>query len=80
MALASVLFQVFLNDGEFWWIWFKRSYYLINKGCIELAVAALSYFSGNCSLKNQIRYEFYGDNVMAITKRYESDIAALKAN
>jgi len=42
--------------------------------------AAVSYFSGNCSLKNQIRYEFYGDNVMAITRRYEQDIAALKTN
>ena len=42
--------------------------------------AAVSYFSGNCSLKNQIRYEFYGDNVMAITRRYEQDIAALRAN
>ena len=42
--------------------------------------AAVSYFSGNCSIRNQIRYEFYGDNVMAITKRYESDIAALKGN
>ncbi|MDP4007168.1 MAG: lytic murein transglycosylase [bacterium] len=42
--------------------------------------AAVSYFSGNCSMRNQIRYEFYGDNVMAITKRYEQDIAALKAN
>lgn len=42
--------------------------------------AAVSYFSGNCSAKNQVRYEFYGDNVMAITRRYEQDIAALKAN
>jgi len=42
--------------------------------------AAVSYFSGNCSTRNQIRYEFYGDNVMAITRRYESDIAALKGN
>lgn len=42
--------------------------------------AAVSYFSGNCSSRNQIRYEFYGDNVMAITKRYEADIAALKGN
>lgn len=42
--------------------------------------AAVSYFSGNCSRRNQIRYEFYGDNVMAITGRYEADIAALKAN
>lgn len=42
--------------------------------------AAVSYFSGNCSRRNQIRYEFYGDNVMAITKRYEQDIAALNAN
>ena len=42
--------------------------------------AAVSYFSGNCSMRNQIRYEFYGDNVMAITRRYEQDIAALKAN
>lgn len=42
--------------------------------------AAVSYFSGNCSTRNQIRYEFYGDNVMAITRRYEQDIAALKAN
>ncbi|MCH7828263.1 lytic murein transglycosylase [Patescibacteria group bacterium] len=42
--------------------------------------AAVSYFSGNCSSRNQIRYEFYGDNVMAITRRYEQDIAALKGN
>jgi membrane-bound lytic murein transglycosylase B len=42
--------------------------------------AAVSYFSGNCSMRNQIRYEFYGDNVMAITRRYENDIAALRAN
>ena len=42
--------------------------------------AAVSYFSGNCSKRNQIRYEFYGDNVMAITKRYEQDIKALQGN
>ena len=42
--------------------------------------AAVSYFSGNCSSRNQIRYEFYGDNVMAITRRYEQDIQALKGN
>lgn len=42
--------------------------------------AAVSYFSGNCSTRNQIRYEFYGDNVMAITKRYEQDIRALQGN
>ncbi|MDA1337164.1 MAG: lytic murein transglycosylase [bacterium] len=42
--------------------------------------AAVSYFSGNCSTKNQIRYEFYGDNVMAITKRYEQDIKALESS
>ena len=40
--------------------------------------AAVSYFAGNCSLRNQIRYEFYGDNVMAIARRYEADIAALQ--
>lgn len=39
--------------------------------------AALSYFSGSCSLANQIRYEFYGDSVMAKAKQYEQDIAAL---
>jgi membrane-bound lytic murein transglycosylase B len=39
--------------------------------------AAISYFSGNCSRSNQIRYEFYGDNVMAIAARYEEDIKAL---
>tara|TARA_Y100000310_G_scaffold344476_1_gene457440 strand:- start:1159 stop:2511 length:1353 start_codon:yes stop_codon:yes gene_type:complete len=40
--------------------------------------AAVTYFSGNCSLRNQIRYEFYGDSVMAITARYEEDIKALE--
>ncbi|MFH1820431.1 MAG: lytic murein transglycosylase [Candidatus Nealsonbacteria bacterium] len=40
--------------------------------------AALSYFSGNCSLKNQIRYEFYGDSVMAIAARYEKDIKEIQ--
>ncbi|MDP2735659.1 MAG: lytic murein transglycosylase [bacterium] len=42
--------------------------------------AAVSYFSGNCSLSNQIRYEFYGDSVMAIAARYEQDIKTLKGN
>ena len=42
--------------------------------------AAVSYFSGSCSLKNQINYEFYGDSVMAIAARYERDIATLKGN
>ncbi|MDP3990776.1 MAG: lytic murein transglycosylase [Candidatus Nealsonbacteria bacterium] len=36
--------------------------------------AALSYFAGSCSLSKQIRYEFYGDSVMAIAARYEQDI------
>ncbi len=40
--------------------------------------AAVTYFSGNCSSRNQIRYEFYGDNVMAIASRYEEDIKALE--
>ncbi|MDO8474072.1 MAG: lytic murein transglycosylase [bacterium] len=39
--------------------------------------AAVTYFSGNCSSSNQRRYEFYGDNVMAIAARYEEDIKAL---
>jgi len=42
--------------------------------------AALSYFSGNCSLRNQVRYEFYGDSVMAIAARYEQDIKTLVGN
>ena len=42
--------------------------------------AALSYFSGNCSLRNQVRYEFYGDSVMAIAARYEQDIKTLGGN
>ena len=42
--------------------------------------AALSYFSGNCSLRNQVRYEFYGDSVMAIAARYEQDIKTLLGN
>ena len=40
--------------------------------------AAVTYFSGSCSSSNQIRYEFYGDNVMAIAARYEEDIKALE--
>lgn len=39
--------------------------------------AAVTYFSGSCSSRNQIRYEFYGDSVMAIAARYEEDIKAL---
>ena len=42
--------------------------------------AALSYFSGNCSLRNQARYEFYGDSVMAIAARYEREIKTLQGN
>ena len=40
--------------------------------------AAVSYFSGNCSRKNQIAYEFYGDSVRAIANRYEEDIKTLE--
>lgn len=40
--------------------------------------AAVTYFSGSCSSRNQIRYEFYGDSVMAIAARYEEDIKALE--
>jgi membrane-bound lytic murein transglycosylase B len=40
--------------------------------------AALSYFSGNCSIRNQVRYEFYGDSVMALAARYDRDIQTLK--
>lgn len=39
--------------------------------------AAVSYFSGNCSRKNQIDYEFYGDSVRAIANRYEEEIKLL---
>jgi len=40
--------------------------------------AAVSYFSGNCSRKNQIAYEFYGDSVRAIANQYEEDIKTLE--
>ena len=40
--------------------------------------AAVTYFSGSCSSRNQIRYEFYGDSVMAIAARYDEDIKALE--
>ncbi|MBI4138275.1 MAG: lytic murein transglycosylase [Candidatus Wildermuthbacteria bacterium] len=40
--------------------------------------AAVTYFSGNCSVANQRKYEFYGDSVMAIAARYEADIKALE--
>ncbi len=40
--------------------------------------AALSYFAGSCSLSNQVRYEFYGDSVMALAKQYEEDIAKIQ--
>jgi len=36
--------------------------------------AALSYFAGSCSSSNQVRYEFYGDSVMALATQYEKDI------
>ncbi|MFH1451274.1 MAG: lytic murein transglycosylase [bacterium] len=38
--------------------------------------AAIAYFSGSVNL----RYSFYGDSVMSIAKRYESDIAAIENN
>ncbi|OHA67065.1 MAG: hypothetical protein A3C82_02305 [Candidatus Wildermuthbacteria bacterium RIFCSPHIGHO2_02_FULL_47_12] len=41
--------------------------------------AAVTYFSGSCSSRNQVRYEFYGDNVMAIAAKYEEDIKALES-
>ena len=40
--------------------------------------AALSYFAGSCSRTNQVRYEFYGDSVMALAKQYEEDIKNLQ--
>ena len=40
--------------------------------------AALSYFAGSCSLSNQRRYEFYGDNVMYWTTIFEQDIKAMR--
>ncbi|MFH1423592.1 MAG: lytic murein transglycosylase [Candidatus Nealsonbacteria bacterium] len=40
--------------------------------------AALSYFSGSCSLSNQVRYEFYGDSVMALAAQYEKDIKGMQ--
>ncbi|MFH1780437.1 MAG: hypothetical protein ABH841_00275 [Candidatus Nealsonbacteria bacterium] len=36
--------------------------------------AALTYFAGSCSSSNQVRYEFYGDSVMALAAKYEKDI------
>ena len=36
--------------------------------------AAISYFSGRCNTK----YRFYGDSVMALAARYESDIEAIE--
>lgn len=40
--------------------------------------AAISYFSGNCSYKNQVRYGFYANSVMAIATGYEQDIKAIE--
>ena len=40
--------------------------------------AALSYFAGSCSSSNQIRYEFYGDSVMALATQYEKDIKGMQ--
>ena len=40
--------------------------------------AALSYFAGSCSRTNQVRYEFYGDSVMALAKQYDEDIKNLQ--
>jgi hypothetical protein len=40
--------------------------------------AALSYFAGSCSSSNQIRYEFYGDNVMYWAAKFEQDIKAIQ--
>jgi len=42
--------------------------------------AAMIYFSGTSLRTKYNGYGFYGDSVMAITKRYESDIAALEKN
>jgi membrane-bound lytic murein transglycosylase B/uncharacterized protein YjeT (DUF2065 family) len=40
--------------------------------------AAVSYFSGSCSLSNQRRYRFYGDSVMAMAAQYEKDIKEIQ--
>jgi len=40
--------------------------------------AALSYFAGSCSSSNQVRYEFYGDSVMALATQYEKDIQKMQ--
>jgi membrane-bound lytic murein transglycosylase B len=42
--------------------------------------AALTYFTGSCSLNNQVRYEFYGDSVMSRASAYADDIAKLEKN
>ncbi len=42
--------------------------------------AAMIYFSGTSLRTKYNGYGFYGDSVMAITKGYESDIAALEKN
>lgn len=40
--------------------------------------AALTYFAGSCSSRNQVRYEFYGDSVMNIAAKYEQDIKEMQ--
>ncbi|MDO8264882.1 MAG: lytic murein transglycosylase [Candidatus Parcubacteria bacterium] len=39
--------------------------------------SALTYFAGSCSSINQIRYEFYGDNVMYWAAKFDQDIKDL---
>ncbi len=39
--------------------------------------AAIAYFSGSCSSRNQKRYGFYANSVMAIAADYEEDIKAI---
>jgi peptidoglycan hydrolase CwlO-like protein len=57
--------------------------YLSNAGATKQThdyewCAAVSYFAGSCSMTNQIRYEFYGDSVMALARQYEADIKQLE--
>jgi len=59
------------------------SLYLANVGATKKTYdyewcAALSYFAGSCSSSNQVRYEFYGDSVMALAAQYEQDIKGMQ--
>ncbi len=82
------LYDITGKPGDPWSIkdaFLAAGLYLSDYGAVKQTYngewrAAMIYFSGTSLRTKYNGYGFYGDSVMAITKRYESDIAALEKN